>query len=129
MFHERYLRFIMGNPMGNLEADIRLLLKQLRDWKLTVQMDFAKMIHQTILNLMGQNENYSVKLAGEVFSEEDHRHCSQTKKVSAALRTWEGSLFTYFGDHVRQANAAIQYGQGLLREKVSLHPLILVDTF
>jgi predicted ATPase len=93
--------FSSGKPLSDLEADMRDYGRQMREYNMTLQLQFLSLTWQTILNLMGRN-NDPLVLSGEVMSQEEMLQAADNDNnppLRSQLQCHRLQLAVYFGDY------------------------------
>lgn len=130
MFTWLLLKFIVGCPLESLAADVKLYVKQMHDLKQYQAKKMTKCLHQAILNLIRENNpDNPMQFSGGALSEDDLKSATDDILWNASVYTYQGALFTYFGEHVQNADTAIELGHNFLAEAMLAFPNIMLDTF
>jgi hypothetical protein len=81
------------------------------------------------LNLLGRdNKEHSTHLYGEAVEKDDLELARTDPFWSASVTYHQGILFTYFGEHTRQADMMVELGHDYLAKALVASPNIIVDT-
>ena len=99
--------FCAGKPLSDLEADMRDYARQMREFKMELQLQFLCLTWQTILNLMGRNDGDPLVLTGEVMSQDDMLLAAerdQNPPLRVQLYCHRLQLAVFFNDYVRAAH-------------------------
>lgn len=74
-------------------------------------MKQASIFRQVLLNLLAWNNvDDPTNAIGDSLSQEIYDQAKDNIFVKADIMAYQGILFTYFGEHMRQANLMVQYG-------------------
>ena len=104
--------------------------KQMRDLNREQAAKMAKISHQAFFNLMGRdNIEEPTRFSGIVMSEVDLDNSRSDHFRDVAVALYHGLLFTYFGEHVRQADIMINNGHDYLAKAHVASPSVTLDTY
>ena len=93
--------FSSGKPLSDLEADMRDYARQMREFSMTLQLQFLCLTWQTVLNLMGRTDDPMV-LSGEAMSQEEMLQAAEKDKnppLQAQLYCHRLQLAVYYGEY------------------------------
>ena len=130
IYHWLAIRYNIGSPLESLEADVSIYLKQMIDLKRGQAVKLLKSLHQGILNIMGGHHSADpLHFAGKAMSEDDYEMAQKDSYWMASLYTYRGTVFTYFGEHISNAETLHELGHNFLEKAHSAAPNVMVDTF
>lgn len=122
-------RFSLGASLDSLEADIELYLRQMNDLKKAQIAKLAATLRQVVLNLMQKdNVDDPTRFHGKGLSEEQYELAKRRPLWNAGICRFHGVLFTFFGQHVRQAAILIEHGHDYLAKAQVATPCLMQDT-
>jgi tetratricopeptide (TPR) repeat protein len=93
--------FSSGKPLLDLEADMRDYARQMREYNMTLHLQFFSLLWQTILNLMGRNDDPLV-LSGEAMSQEKMLQVADNDSnpaLRSMIQCYRLQLAVYFGEY------------------------------
>jgi predicted ATPase len=93
--------FYSGKRFSEIEADMRDYGRQMRVYNMTLPLQFLSLTWQTILNLMGRNDDPLV-LSGEVMNQEEMFQAADNDNnppLRSQLQCHRLQLAVYFGDY------------------------------
>lgn len=129
IYHWLDFNFIVGSSLERLEADTLLYLKQMKDLKREQAIKTTSLLYQVLLNLLGRdNEDNPTEIVGEACPQADFDRSQTDAFWSAGVSCTQGILFTYFGEHTRQAEMVVELGHDYLSKAHVATPNIMVDT-
>ena len=92
--------FSSGTPLSDLEADMRDYARQMREFNMTLQLQFLCLTWQAVLNLMGRTDDPLV-LSGEAMSQEEMLQTAERDKnhpLRVQLYCHRLQLAVYYGE-------------------------------
>lgn len=130
MYHWLAIKYIVGSPVEKLEEDVALYLKQMNDLKRDQAIKLTKCLHQMIWNLTGKNNsNDPTHFVGQSLSVQDFNTAQDEVFWMASVYTYRGALFTYFGEHIRNADMVLELGHNFLAKAHLASPNNMVDSY
>jgi hypothetical protein len=115
---------VAGRSLTVLEADCRMFVRQMREFKQDLLEKFSSCLWQMVLNLMGHSKNTTV-LTGEAMEEETE---IETSLHQAMFQTYKLQLYVWFGDHEQGAELAISKGDSFMKASPG-SSLCYIDNF
>lgn len=119
-----------GTPLQALVSDMLRFSHQMRS---VIQMPTSKMLRllrQAFLNLLGiDNNGNPTRLCGISVSEQDLKHGANDEFQIAFSTTIQGLLYTYCGEHIKQADLVHQHGAEYLDQIHVGSPSLMFDSF
>jgi len=113
-----------------IEADMILYAKQMKDLKREQATKLTKVMRQFFLNLTGRdNQEDPTSFSGEAMTEEDLEKSRLEDFWNAGVTVYHGVLFTYFGEHAKQADFMIKHGHDYFAKAHVASPNIMIDTY
>lgn len=115
IFYYLLLSFQSGKPLKAVEADCSLYSAQMIELKRLKIAFSAKVLWQTILNLIGDSEN-TTKLTGRELDYDvasNFAALDTNASAVAILEFFQLFIFTFFGDHQQGADLALRKGDKL----------------
>ena len=130
MYHWLIFHFHVGSTLQGLETDVVLYVKQMEELKREPHMNVTKLFLQALVNLLGRdNKEHPTQMFGEVVDEDDYERLIDDPFWIAGANFYQGSLFTYFGEHVRHADMAVELGHDYLSKAHVASSNVPVDTY
>ncbi|KAG7341774.1 PAS sensor protein [Nitzschia inconspicua] len=115
IFYYLLLSFQSGKPLKAVEADCNLYCTQMIDLKRLKIVFMAKILWQTILNLMGESENTTLLMGRELEYDVAYTFAESMQNTNgvALLEFFQLFVYTFFGDHEKGAELALKKGDSL----------------
>jgi predicted ATPase len=118
IYHYILIAFQAGRSLVALEADCRVYLKQMQEFKRYKISSMCRLTWQMMLNLIGPSENTTVS-TGEAMDQEECLEGaarSMNHHLLAMLQVHQHALYAIFGEHELGADLAISKGGDLAKQ-------------
>lgn len=115
IFYYLLLSFQSGKPLKAVEADCNLYCTQMIDLKRLNVVFSAKILCQTILNLIGESESTTSLVGRELEYDVAYTSAENMRNANgvALLEFFQMFVYTFFGDHEKGAELALRKGDNL----------------
>jgi hypothetical protein len=115
IFYYLLLSFQSGKPLKAVEADCNLYCTQMIDLKRLKIVFRAKVLWQTILNLLGESENTTVLVGRELDYDIARTFAENMRDFNgiAMMEFFQLFVYTFFGDLEKGAELAVKKGDNL----------------
>lgn len=115
IFYYLLLSFQSGKPLKAVEADCNVYCTQMIDLKRLKIVFSAKILWQTILNLIGESEHTTILVGRELEYDVAYTFAENMKNADgiAFLEFFQMFVYTFFGDHEKGAELALKKGDNL----------------
>jgi len=111
IYHWTAARYLVGNSLNSMEADLQLYTHQMKNLKQDHALHLCKCFQQVFLNLMGyNNEDSPTLMEGEALNEQEYKHAFEHPSLHPGSLGFEGMLLTYFGKHVEICDLILKHG-------------------
>lgn len=115
IFYYLLLSFQSGKPLKAVESDCNLYCTQMIDLKRLKIVFAAKILWQTVLNLMGEADHTTLLVGRELEYDVAYTFAENMQNTNgiALLEFFQLFAYTFFGDHEKAAELAIKKGDSL----------------